>query len=56
MLLFVGLGICISFVVKIKEGNKILPLLMERDDAGNTKRGSITVLLTSCLIGLESAV
>jgi hypothetical protein len=23
---------------------------------GNTKRGSITVLLTSCLTGLESAV
>ncbi len=24
--------------------------------AGNTKKGSITVLLTSCLTGLESAV
>ena len=26
------------------------------DQAGNTKGGSITVLLTSCLTGLESAV
>ena len=26
------------------------------DKAGNTKGGSITVLLTSCLTGLESAV
>ncbi len=25
----------------------------ERDGAGNTKGGSITVLLTSCLTGLE---
>jgi hypothetical protein len=28
----------------------------ERVVAGNTKGGSITVLLTSCLTGLESAV
>jgi hypothetical protein len=27
-----------------------------KQSTGNTKRGSITVLLTSCLTGLESAV
>jgi hypothetical protein len=29
---------------------------MEKVQAGNTKEGSITVLLTSCLTGLELAV
>jgi hypothetical protein len=35
---------------------QFLPYLLGRDGAGNTKAGSITVPLTSCLTGLESAV
>ncbi len=31
-------------------------LRVERVSAGNTKRGSITVVLISCLTGLESAI
>ncbi len=32
------------------------PITIVNDDSGNTKGGSITVLLTSYLTGLESAV
>jgi hypothetical protein len=35
---------------------QILSLSNAKDKPGNTKGGSITVPLTSCLIGLESAV
>ncbi len=33
-----------------------LQSVLLKAEAGNTKGGSITVLLTSCLTGLESAV
>ncbi len=36
--------------------NTFLQSLQAKKNAGNTKGGSITVLLTSCLTGLESAV
>ncbi len=35
---------------------KLLKKLLRSFKAGNTKGGSMTVLLTSCLTGLESAV
>jgi hypothetical protein len=41
-------------VYKIDTNNKQQFVLLYK--AGNTKGGSITVLLTSCLTGLESAV
>jgi hypothetical protein len=50
-------SLCTLFLVeKATNVNKTHQLLPGIGTAGNTKGGSITVLLTSCLTGLESAV
>jgi hypothetical protein len=41
---------------KISDTLYFSPKIKETDRAGNTKGGSITVPLTSCLTGLEYAV
>ncbi len=43
-------------VYKEEELNNLSVNIQQNDEAGNTKGGSITVQLTSCLAGLESAV
>jgi hypothetical protein len=43
-------------IITAVESFVVQGLRVERVSAGNTKEGSITVLLTSCLTGLESAV
>jgi hypothetical protein len=42
--------------VDVWKSGKVNPRYEKLEGAGNTKRGSITVPLTSCLTGLELAV